>query len=153
MTTTHTVLQEGMSAPEFTLPSSEGKPVTLSQWRGTAVVLYFYPQDDTPGCTREACDFRDQWSALQARGAILLGVSADSPASHRQFQQKYQLPFVLLSDADGAVAHQYGVWNEAGYARRATFVIGPDGRLRRIFPKVQVDGHAAAVLDALAPAA
>lgn len=152
MTTAPTTLQEGMIAPDFTLPSLEGSRVTLSQWRGKTVVLYFYPQDDTPGCTREACDFRDQWPAMQAAGAILLSVSADAPESHRQFQQKYQLPFVLLSDTDGTVARQYGVWSDAGYARRATFVIGPDGALRRIFPKVQVDGHVAAVLNALAQA-
>ena len=125
----------------------------LQQLRGRTVILYFYPQDDTPGCTQEACDFRDQWPAVLAKGALVLGVSADAADSHRQFQEKYRLPFALLSDADGAVARQYGAWNEAGFTRRATFVIGPDGRLQRIFPKVQVAGHVHAVLNVLPPPA
>ena len=150
MTTTPVALQAGDPAPDFTLPSSAGQPVSLQQLRGKTVILYFYPQDDTPGCTREACDFRDRWPAVTATGAVVFGVSADPLESHQQFQQKYQLPFPLLSDADGAVARQYGAWNDGGYARRATFVISPDGRLQHVFPKVQVDGHVAAVLAALA---
>ena len=136
-------------APTFTLSAADGSTVDAQQLRGKTVVLYFYPQDDTPGCTQEACDFRDQSPALLAKGAVVLGVSADAADSHRQFQNKYRLPFTLLSDSAGAVARQYGVWNDTGFTRRATFVIGPDGRLLRIFPKVQVAGHVQAVLDAL----
>ena len=143
-------LKAGDQAPAFTLPSADGQPVSLQQFRGKTVILYFYPQDDTPGCTREACEFRDQWPAITTKQAIVVGISADSAASHQQFTAKYGLPFILLSDSDGAVARQYGVWNESGYARRATFVIGPDGGLQHVFPKVQVDGHVAAVLAALA---
>ena len=153
MTTASVTLQPGDVAPDFTLPSTDGQTVTLRQLRGQTVILYFYPQDDTPGCTREACDFRDQWSAVTAKGAIVLGVSADSATSHQQFRQKYRLPFTLVTDADGTVARHYGVWNDAGYARRATFVIGPDGHLTRVFSKVQVDGHVADILARLADVA
>ena len=153
MTPPAVALQVGDPAPDFALPSSAGATISLQHYRGQTVILYFYPQDDTPGCTREACDFRDQQPALQAHGVVVLGVSADAVASHQQFQQKYRLPFTLLSDADGTVARRYGVWNDAGYARRATFVIGPDGRLQRIMPKVQVAGHVADLLGALAPRA
>ena len=150
MTTTPALLQVGDPAPDFSLPAADGTTVSLAALRGRTVILYFYPQDDTPGCTREACDFRDHAAVVAAKQAVVLGVSADSVESHQQFQRKYGLTFPLLCDVGGEVARRYGVWNEAGYPRRATFVIGPDGRLAQLFPKVQVDGHVAAILNAIA---
>jgi peroxiredoxin Q/BCP len=147
----------GQPAPDFTLPSTEGTDVSLSSFRGKqAVVLYFYPKDDTPGCTKEACSFRDLRSLFNANGAEILGVSPDTLKSHKKFQDKYQLTFPLLADADHAVAEQYGVWQLKKFMgrqymgiARTTFVIGPDGNIKAVFPNVKVEGHADKVLEAL----
>ena len=146
------------AAPAFTLPSDRGDDVSLAALRGRPVVLYFYPKDDTSGCTTQACEFRDSWAEVQARGAVVLGVSPDSVASHEKFRDKYALPFPLLADEDHAVAEAYGVWGEKSmYGRtyqgilRTTFVIDPAGRIARIFEKVKPKGHAREVLEALAP--
>jgi len=149
-------LTAGDQAPDFTLPSSAGKSVTLSGLRGRNVVLYFYPKDDTPGCTREACAFRDNLPRFGKLDAVILGVSKDSLGSHDKFIQKYGLNFTLLSDEDLKVNNLYGTWVEKeNYGRkywgteRSTFVIGKDGKLKRIFRKVKVDGHETEVLEAL----
>lgn len=148
--------QAGDKAPGFSLPDQSGATVSLSQLKGRHVVLYFYPKDATPGCTTEACDFRDEHSALVKAGAVVLGVSPDSTASHQKFATKQGLPFSLLADPDHAVADAYGVWGEKSlYGRkfmgliRATFLIGPDGKLLRVWPKVKVAGHVAEVLASL----
>jgi peroxiredoxin Q/BCP len=146
----------GDKAPSFSLPSDEGGTVRLADLKGTRVVLYFYPKDDTSGCTTEACEFRDSWAAVKATGAVVLGVSPDGIASHQRFRKKYKLPFPLLADEDHAVAEQYGAWGEKRmYGRqyqgilRSTFIIDESGRLMKIFPKVKPKGHAAEVLLAL----
>lgn len=146
----------GQPAPEFTLPNDEGQLVSLADFRGQKIVLYFYPEDDTPGCTKEACSFRDGLSALHQRGAVVLGVSADSVQSHVQFKQKYHLNFPLLSDVDHAVCHAYGVWQEKQmFGRkfwgivRTTFIIDEAGKIAKIFPNVHVDEHYAEVIAAL----
>lgn len=151
-----TPLTEGAEAPDFTLESDSGDTVSLSQLRGKPVVLYFYPRDDTPGCTIEACDFRDAWEEVQRSGAVVLGVSPDTAASHRKFKTKFRLPFPLLADPDHQVAERYGAWGERSmYGRkfqgilRTTFVIGPDGRIKRVFERVKPKGHATEVLEAL----
>jgi peroxiredoxin Q/BCP len=151
------MIEEGKKAPEFALPSSEGGEVRLKDLRGKTVVLYFYPKDDTPGCTREACAFRDSQAALRKKGVVVLGVSGDSLASHEKFKTKYELNFPLLSDPDKAVAKKYGAWGEKVlYGKktvgmiRSTFVIDGDGVVRRVFPRVKVDGHADQVLEAVA---
>ena len=151
-----TPLAEGAQAPEFSLPTDEGETVSLSQFRGRHVVLYFYPRDDTPGCTTEACEFRDAWQDVTQTGAMVFGVSPDDVASHRKFRTKFRLPFPLLADPDHRVAERYGAWGEKSmYGRkylgilRTTFVIGPDGRIRKVFERVKPKGHAAAVLDSL----
>ncbi|MCP3139404.1 thioredoxin-dependent thiol peroxidase [Pyxidicoccus xibeiensis] len=148
--------QAGDAAPGFQLPDQDGNSVTLSQHAGKNVVLYFYPKDDTPGCTKEACDFRDQHSALRAAGAVVLGVSADSAERHKKFAAKYNLSFPLLADPDRQALEAYGVWGEKTlYGRkfqgitRATFLIGPDGRVKQVWPKVKVSGHVDEVLAAL----
>ena len=150
------MVKEGQKAPDFTLPSSEGEPVSLKGLRGKAVVLYFYPKDDTPGCTREACAFRDTQAALKKIGAVVLGVSGDAIASHEKFKAKYKLNFPLLADTDKAVAKKYGAWGEkVMYGRkvtgmiRSTFVVDAGGVVRKVFPRVRVDGHAEQVLQAL----
>ncbi|HEY7462689.1 MAG TPA: thioredoxin-dependent thiol peroxidase [Gemmatimonadota bacterium] len=150
----------GRQAPEFALPSQTGETVRLADFRGKKnVVLYFYPKDDTPGCTREACDFRDALPGLGRKDVVVLGVSKDGVASHEKFASKYELPFPLLSDAQGDVAERYGVWKEkTHYGRtalgieRTTFLIDKEGVLRKVFPKVRVEGHVdeiAAALDEL----
>jgi peroxiredoxin Q/BCP len=143
-------------APDFTLPDQTGKPVTLSELRGKKVVLYFYPKDDTPGCTTQACSLRDHIGEIENRGAVVIGVSPDTSASHEKFRAKYQLPFTLLADAAHEVAEKYGVWGEKSlYGRkymgvdRTTFVIGEDGRIVKVFPKVKVERHLDQVLEAL----
>jgi peroxiredoxin Q/BCP len=147
----------GDRAPAFTLPDQSGEPVKLSDFKGKAVVLYFYPKDDTPGCTREACSFRDEHSALVKAGAVVLGVSPDSTASHQKFAGKFKLPFPLLADTDHTVSEKYGAWGEKSlYGRkfmgitRSTFLIGKDGNVARVWPKVKVDGHVDEVQKALA---
>ncbi|WP_275902355.1 thioredoxin-dependent thiol peroxidase [Myxococcus eversor] len=148
--------QAGDAAPDFVLQDQDGNSVTLSQLAGKNVVLYFYPKDDTPGCTVEACAFRDEHSVLEAAGAVVLGVSADSTASHRKFATKFNLPFPLLADTEHQVSDAYGVWGEKSlYGRkflginRATFLIGTDGKVKQVWPKVKVNGHVVEVLAAL----
>ncbi|AXA37105.1 MAG: thioredoxin-dependent thiol peroxidase [Candidatus Sumerlaea chitinivorans] len=149
-------VQEGAIAPDFTLLASNGKNVSLSDFRGKWVVLYFYPKDDTSGCTREACSFRDNIKKLESLGAVVIGVSPDDLKSHDRFINKYSLPFLLLSDPDHKVAELYGVWKEKNmYGRkimgiqRSTFLIAPDGRLHKAWRKVKVDTHVDEVLDEL----
>jgi len=150
------MLETGTLAPDFTLESDGSGPVSLSDFRGKKVVLYFYPKDDTPGCTTEACNFRDDHSALTAAGAVVLGVSPDSIKSHRSFKNKYELPFLLLSDPDHKVADAYGAWgpkkmmgkNYMGIIR-STFVIDEAGKIMRAFPKVDVKQHSQEVLAVL----
>jgi peroxiredoxin Q/BCP len=143
-------------APDFTLDTDAGAPLTLSSLRGRAVVLYFYPKDDTSGCTTEACEFRDLFPRFSTAGATVLGVSPDPVRSHAKFKAKYQLPFTLLADPDHQVAEAYGVWQEKQmYGRkymgveRTTFVIDRDGRVARVFEKVKPAGHAEEVAAAL----
>lgn len=158
------MLQTGTKAPAFTLPSTSGASVSLASLKGRKVVLYFYPRDNTPGCTVEACDFRDQHSALQKAGAVVLGVSSDSLKSHAGFRAKYELPFDLLVDEGSKVASAYGAFGEKlMYGRkvqgtiRSTFLIDEQGKLAAVWSPVKVAGHAEAVLAALtgasAPAA
>jgi thioredoxin-dependent peroxiredoxin len=151
------VVEVAKKAPPFTLPDQDGKPVKLSDFKGKAVVLYFYPKDDTPGCTLEACSFRDEHSALKEAGAVVLGVSPDDTRSHARFAGKLRLPFPLLADTDHAVAEAYGAWGEKVlYGRkfmgivRSTFLIGRDGKVAAVWPKVKVDGHVDEVKKALA---
>lgn len=150
------MLNVGDPAPDFTLPDDQGQPVTLSALRGRPVILYFYPRDDTPGCTTEACSFRDAWQAFQEAGAVVLGVSTDSVQSHQKFKQKYGLPFTLLADTDHHVAEQYGVWGEKTFmgkrylgVSRVTYLIDEQGRIKQVWPKVKPEGHALEILKAL----
>lgn len=150
-------IEAGSRAPDFTLLTHEGKKLKLSSLRGSPVVLYFYPKDDTPGCTKEACGFRDATSALKKHGAVVLGVSPDSPASHEKFRAAYKLPFTLLCDPDHAVAEIYGAWREKNmYGKksmgiaRSTFIIDANGMVTKVFKAVKADGHAEQVLAALA---
>jgi thioredoxin-dependent peroxiredoxin len=150
------MVEVGQEAPDFSLPDQMGIVTTLSGLRGSSIVLYFYPKDDTPGCTKEACAFRDDYSGYQSRGAKILGVSPDSSGSHAKFVQKFNLPFTLLADAEHRVCESYGVWKEKNmYGRksmgveRTTFVIDAKGIVRAIFPRVKVDGHSDAVLNAI----
>ena len=149
-------LQEGDPAPDFAAATQDGTEVSLSDFRGRPVVLYFYPRDNTPGCTTEACSFRDHWSEIQAAGAVVLGVSTDSVQRHANFARKHDLPFPLIADPDHEVVRLYGVEGEKTFmgrtsvgTYRVTFLIGPDGRIRRIWPKVKVKEHVAEVLAAL----
>jgi thioredoxin-dependent peroxiredoxin len=150
------MLKEGQKAPSFTLEADDGKKVSLGDFAGKNLVLYFYPRDSTPGCTREAEAFRDAVAALKKKNAIVVGVSKDSIASHCKFRDKYKLNFPLLTDPDGKVLEKYGAWGEkVMYGKkmmgiiRSTVVIGPDGKIRKLFPKVKVDGHADEVLAVL----
>jgi peroxiredoxin Q/BCP len=150
------MLKEGDLAPDFTLPDQEGNPITLSHLRGRTVVLFFYPRADTPGCTVEACGFRDMAERFRERGVELLGISTDPPKAQAKFAEKYGLPMRLLADTEHKVAELYGVWVEKKrYGRsymgveRQTFVIGPDGRLVKVFERVKPEGHAVEVLSAL----
>lgn len=149
------MLEEGSAAPAFTTTDAEGNTVKLKDFRGEKVVLYFYPKDDTPGCTKEACSFRDAFSQFKKRGIKILGVSPDKEASHRKFAEKYKLPFTLLADTDRSIAEAYGVWGEKKFmgrtylgVLRTTFLIDEKGKIKKIFPKVKPDEHASEVLDA-----
>lgn len=150
------MLKVGDTAPDFELDSDSGESVRLSGLRGKAVVVYFYPRDDTPGCTKEACSFRDSWAAVKSSGAIVLGISPDSVEKHRKFKDKYSLPFTLLADPERKALSAYGAFGkkmmygkEVEGVIRSTFIIGPDGRIAHVFPKVKPEGHAAEVLKAL----
>ena len=149
-------LSVGASAPEFKLVADDGREVSLAELRGKKVVLYFYPKDNTPGCTREACDFQASLAALKKKGAVVFGVSRDSSVVHQGFKKKQGLTFPLLTDADGEVHGAYGAWGDKVMygktihgALRTTVIIDEKGKIAKVFPRVRVDGHAAAVLDAL----
>jgi peroxiredoxin Q/BCP len=150
------MVEEGKTAPDFELASDTGERVSLSSFRGKPVVLYFYPKDDTPGCTTQACGIRDVYADFRGRGAVVLGVSPDDEASHVKFKEKYSLPFTLLADPGHAVAEKYGVWKERNlYGKksmgieRSTFVIDADGQVAKVMRRVKPDTHAADVLAAL----
>ncbi|HEU5169797.1 MAG TPA: thioredoxin-dependent thiol peroxidase [Gemmatimonadales bacterium] len=151
------MLEPGDKAPAFSLLADDGRTVRLADLTGRTVVLYFYPKDNTSGCTTEACEFRDAWAEVEAAGAVVLGVSPDPVASHDRFKRKYRLPFPLLADSDHAVARAYGAWGEKSmYGKRfegilrTTFIIDGSGTIQRVFPRVKPVGHAAQVLAALA---
>jgi peroxiredoxin Q/BCP len=149
------MVKEGEAAPDFETRDAEGREVKLSDFRGRKVVLYFYPKDDTPGCTKEACSFRDAFSDYEEKGIKVLGVSLDDEASHRAFASKYELPFTLLSDTDHSVSDAYGVYGEQrwgdktfmGVARK-TFLIDEEGKIKKVFDKVNVEQHADEVMEA-----
>jgi peroxiredoxin Q/BCP len=150
------VLREGDKAPEFTAETNGGEKVSLSGLAGKNMILYFYPKDDTSGCTREACGFRDRFALFKQKGAVVLGVSTDSVKSHDKFADKYKLPFPLLADEQKQIVQAYGVWGEKSFmgrkyqgTHRVTFLIGPDGRIKRIWSAVKPDEHAEEVLAAL----
>ncbi len=149
-------LKIGAKAPDFTLPTGDGKELSLSDFKGKKVVLYFYPKDMTSGCTREACSFQENLGTIKKKGAVVLGVSTDSPTSHEKFAGKYELSFPLVSDEKKELVKKYGVWKEKTmYGRkymgveRTSFIINEHGIITHIFPKVKVDGHTAEVLQAL----
>lgn len=148
--------RENELAPDFELQADDGSTVRLSDLRGRKVVLYFYPKDDTPGCTKQACGIRDQWDDFEKRGAVVLGVSPDSVEDHVKFRDKYDLPFRLLADTEHQVAEAYGVWKQKSmFGRkyrgneRTTFIIDEEGRIARVFPKVDPASHTELVLEAL----
>ena len=150
------MIEEGKPAPDFELASDTGERIRLSELQGKPVVLYFYPKDDTPGCTRQACDIRDAWGDFERAGAVVLGVSPDGEASHAKFKAKYGLPFPLLADEGHKVSEEYGVWKQKSFAgkkymgvERSTVVIDPEGNIAKVFRKVKPADHAAQVLDAL----
>jgi peroxiredoxin Q/BCP len=150
------MVEQGKRAPDFELPSDTGERVKLSSFRGKPVVLYFYPKDDTPGCTAQACGIRDVYADFRDRGAVVLGVSPDDEASHVKFKEKHSLPFTLLADTDHSVAEDYGVWKERNlYGKksmgieRSTFVIDADGNVTKVMRRVKPETHAADVLAAL----
>ncbi len=149
-------LEVGKKAPDFTLLDANGEKVKLSRFKGKRVIVFFYPKAMTSGCTREACDFRDEVAAFERKDAVVLGISKDTPEAQRKFKEKYQLPFPLLSDESTEVQKAWGAWGEKNmYGKkvkgtiRTTVVIGPDGKVEQVFPKVKVDGHAMAVLRSL----
>ncbi len=149
-------VEEGLPAPIFTLPSDSGEEISLESLRGKPIILYFYPRDDTPGCTTQACGIRDAWGEFESRGAVVLGVSPDSPKKHVKFREKYGLPFTLLADEDHSVAQAYGVWVEKSMlgkkymgVERSTFVIDADGNVAKVMRRVKPDTHADDVLAAL----
>ena len=149
-------LKEDDKAPEFSVNTNGGGKISLADYKGRNVILYFYPKDDTPGCTKEACAFRDNFAEFNKRGAVVLGVSPDSVKSHDIFVVKFKLPFTLLADEDKKIVEAYGVWGEKSFMgrkymgiHRVTFLIGPDGRIKKIWPEVKPDEHAAEVLAAL----
>jgi peroxiredoxin Q/BCP len=149
-------LKEGDVAPEFSVATSGGGKISLADFKGKNVILYFYPKDDTPGCTKEACAFRDNFAEFKKRGAVVLGVSPDSVKSHDKFIEKFKLPFTLLADEDKKIVEAYGVWGEKSFmgrkylgTHRVTFLIGGDGRIKKIWLQVKPDEHTAEVLAAL----
>ena len=149
-------LKEGDKAPPFTVLTNGGGTVSLSDYKGKPVILYFYPKDDTPGCTKDACAFRDHFSAFKKKGAVVLGVSTDPVKSHDKFVEKFKLPFTLLADEDKKIVEAYGVWGEKSFMGRkymgtfrVTFLIGADGRIKKIWPTVKPEEHAEEVLAAL----
>ena len=149
-------LKEGDEAPAFTVSASGGGRVSLADFKGRNVILYFYPRDDTPGCTKEACAFRDHFEAFKKKGAVVLGVSTDPVKSHDKFVAKFKLPFPLLADEDKAIVEAYGVWGQKTFmgrkylgTHRVTVLIGPDGKIKRIWPTVKPEEHAEEVLAAL----
>jgi thioredoxin-dependent peroxiredoxin len=150
------MVEEGQEAPDFELTSDAGETVRLSQFRGRPVVLYFYPRDDTPGCTTQACGIRDNYDDFQDRGAVVLGVSPDEENAHVKFKQKYGLPFTLLADPEHEVSEEYGVWGERKYmgrtymgVERSTFLIDPEGRISKVMRRVKPDTHVEQVLAEL----
>ena len=150
------VIQEGERAPDFELQDDAGNPVKLSGLKGKTVVLFFYPKADTPGCTKEACGFRDSISAFRKRGVEVIGISPDKPSAQAKFKSKFELSYPLLADIEHKVAEDYGVWQEKSmYGKaymgiaRTTFVIGPDGKVKKVYEKVKPEGHAEEVLAAL----
>jgi thioredoxin-dependent peroxiredoxin len=151
------MIKEGTTAPAFKTTDADGETVSLKELKGQKVVLYFYPKDDTPGCTKEACSFRDAWAKFKKRGITVLGVSPDSEASHKKFETKYNLPFTLLADKDHAIADAYGVWGEKKFmgrtymgVQRTTFLIDEKGKIKKVFEKVKPEDHANEVLEAFA---
>src|SRR5215510_1635712 len=149
------MLKEGSTAPAFKTNDANGETVSLKDLRGQKVVLYFYPKDDTPGCTKEACSFRDAFTKFKKRGIKVLGISTDNEASHQKFVKKYQLPFTLLTDTDHAIADAYGTYGEKKFmgrtylgVKRITFLIDEQGKIKKIFEKVKPDEHASEVLEA-----
>lgn len=150
------MLKEGQPAPDFTLDDDQGKKVSLKDFKGKPLVLYFYPKDMTPGCTQEACDFRDNWALVKKKGAAVLGVSADPVKKHVAFKEKYKLPFTLLSDEGKKVLKAYGVWKKKKFMGRefmgivrSTFLIDKDGKIKKSWSPVRVKGHAVDVLENL----
>jgi len=149
-------LKIGDVAPAFTVATSGGGKISLADYQGKNVILYFYPKDDTPGCTKEACAFRDGFADFKKRGAVILGVSTDPVKAHDKFAEKFKLPFLLLADEDKKIVEAYGVWGEKMFmgrkyqgTHRVTFLIGPDGKIKNIWPQVKPEEHAAEVLAAL----
>ena len=140
--TTAADLAVGQAAPDFTATDQDGKSVHLADLKGHAVVVYFYPKDETPGCTKEACSFRDAWVDLKKKGVVIIGISTDNQASHKAFAEHHKLPFVLVSDPSGDIAKKYGVPVEEGFTKRQSFVLAPDGTLKKIYRKVDVTKHA-----------
>ena len=149
-------MEEGKAAPLFTLPDQTGEKVALKDLKGKTVVIYFYPKDDTPGCTKQACNLRDHTGLLQEAGVAVVGVSADDTASHERFSEKYDLPFPLLADPGHEILEAYGVWGEKNFygktsmgIKRTTFLIGPDGHVVHVFKRPKTDRHAQEILDKL----
>ena len=149
-------LKEGDKAPEFTVSTSGGGRISLADYKGKNVILYFYPKDDTPGCTKEACAFRDYFADFKKKGAVVFGVSTDPVKSHDKFVEKFKLPFTLLADEDKKIVDSYGVWGEKSFmgrkylgTHRVTFLVGPDGKIKKVWPKVKPEEHAGEVLAAL----
>ena len=136
----------GKPPPDFSAKAHDGTEIKLSALKGKSVVLYFYPKDETPGCTKEACAFRDAWKDLEKKGVVLVGISTDTTESHQAFAKHHELPFHLVSDETGTLAKSFGVPNRAGYLGRQTFVIGPDGNVKRIYREVDVTKHASEIL-------
>ncbi len=150
------LIKEGQEAPEIKLPTDTGEPFTLSSFHGKHIVLYFYPKADTPGCTKESCEFRDTTQTFTKANTVIVGISPDASAAQAKFKAKFDLPFTLLADVDHEAAQAYGVWKEKSmYGKkymgieRTTFVINPEGIVKKVFPKVKVEGHAEEVLAAI----